>query len=80
MVLFQIESDRGHDERDVPEENVQEEVEDLLKDGDWATLENKDGQTSLLIPKDLPKSEDEAWAERFKAVKSVTATKPARGG
>ena len=67
-----IESERGHDEKDVPAEKVAEEINQQLKDGKWVTVEKKDGSTDLLTsatPTEAPKVEtkaekkDEDWKD-----------------
>ncbi len=86
-----VESPNGHDTIAVPESEVQEAVEKQLKDGKWVTIEKKDGNTELLTEQDIPtqktiseaeveKSDEEAWAEKFESVESVTATNKAKGG
>jgi hypothetical protein len=86
-----VESPNGHDTIAVPENEVQEAVEKELKDGKWVTIEKKDGNTELLAEQDIPtqktiseaeveKSDEEAWAEKFENVESVTATNKAKGG
>ena len=86
-----VESPNGHDTIAVPEHEVQEAVEKELKDGKWVTIEKKDGNTELLTEQDIPtqktiseaeveKSDEEAWAEKFENVESVTATNKAKGG
>lgn len=86
-----VESPNGHDTIAVPENEVQEAVEKELKDGKWVTIEKKDGNTELLTEQDIPtqktiseaeveKSDEEAWAEKFESVESVTATNKAKGG
>ncbi len=88
-----IESKNGHDTLDVPENKVQGEVEKQLKDGKWVTTE-KEGQTEILTKEDMPKSattktidtskvsksQEEEWADKFKNIKSATATEKAKGG
>jgi len=89
-----VESPNGHDTLNVPVNKVQEEVEKQLTDDKWVTTENKDGQTEILTKSDMPKSatqkvldtskvstsQDEEWAEKFKNIKTATATKGAKGG
>lgn len=116
-IPFLVESDNGHDTKEVEKGQVRFEVEKELKDDKWVSLENEDDTTELLTksdipstePKDVPsgeaKPEDWAgvlkpntglgkteakksatssktkeWADKFKKVKSATATKKAVGG
>ena len=85
-----VESPNGHDTIEVPENEVQEEVEKQLKDDKWVTIEKKEG-TELLTAKDIPttktineaeveESDEEKWAEKFENVESITATHKAKGG
>ena len=90
-----VESPRGHDTIEVPENKVQEEVEKQLTDEKWVTTEKENGDTEILTKEDMPKSatqkkvldtskvsksQDEEWAEKFKNIKTATATKGAKGG
>ena len=56
-----IESPNGHDEVTIPDkpEEVQKAVEAQLKDNKWVTLQNKDGTSELLTPKDAPSEDSE---------------------
>ena len=56
-----IESERGHDTIDVPNNpaDIKEAVENQLKDEKWVTVAKEDGSSELLTEKDIPKEEDE---------------------
>jgi len=56
-IPFYIESSNGHDTVEVPEGEVQGEVEKQLVDGRWVTVEKQDGETEILTEKDMPKEE-----------------------
>lgn len=86
-----VESPNGHDTIDVPEDDLQDEVEKQLKDDKWVTTEKEDGSTEILTEADIPKtktlspavlekSEEQEWAEKFEKVKSATVTNKAKGG
>lgn len=75
-----VESKNGHDTFEIPEDEVQDEVEDELEQDKWVTLENEDGSTEILTQKDIPQAPEHEWAEKFRCVKSVTATNKAKGG
>ena len=84
-----IESRNGHDTLNVPEDEVQNEVEKQLKDDKWVTLEKENGNTEILTERDIhktitdditDKTINEEWAEKFKDVKSATITGKAKGG
>lgn len=79
-----IESQDGHEEKEVSQEKVGEEVKKQLEDGKWVSVEKRDGEKELLTQKDLPKGENPEenmkWAERFENTKSVTSTKTVKGG
>ena len=95
-IQFFIEDETGHSTLNVPENKVQEEVEKQLTDEKWVTTEKENGDTEILTKEDIPKSatqkvldtskvstsqsSDDEWAEKFKNVKSATATKGAKGG
>ena len=58
LIPFLIESERGHDEKLVPEEKIGEEIQKELRDGRWVTVEKTDGTTDLLTgatPTEAPK-------------------------
>ncbi len=74
-----IESPNGHDTEDVPENEVQEQAENQLKDDKWVTVEKKDGETKILTEDDMD-SDEQKWAQNFENIKSVTATQKAKGG
>jgi len=77
-----IESKNGHDTKNVPEDRVQEAVEEQLNDEKWVTTEKEDGSTELLTKDDVPiaTDEDTDWANKFKNIKSATATNKIKGG
>lgn len=78
-----IESQDGHEEKEVSQEKVGEEVKKQLEDGRWVSVEKRDGGKELLTQKDLPKENPEEnmkWAERFENTESVTSTKTVKGG
>jgi hypothetical protein len=75
-----VESKNGHDTLDVPDDELQEEVEEQLNEDKWATLEHNNGTTDILTQSDVPKSQEQEWADKFKCVKSVTVTNKAKGG
>jgi len=91
-VPIYVESPKGHDTLNVPEDKVQEEVEKQLKDGKWVTTESEDGSTEILTERDMPKStkkvvsataeksDEQEWADKFETLKSATATSKAKGG
>ena len=54
-----VESERGHDEIDVPKGEEQKAVEGQLKDGKWVTLEKEDGATEILTEEDMPEEDEE---------------------
>lgn len=56
---FYIESENGHDEKEVPAEKAAEEVKKQLEDGKWVTVEKQDGSTEILTGIE-PKKADEA--------------------
>ena len=89
IIPIYIESRNGHDTLNVPEDEVQNEVEKQLKDDKWVTLEKENGNTEILTERDAHKTIaddianktiNEEWAEKFKDVKSVTITGKAKGG
>jgi len=57
-VPFLIESNNGHDEKQVSLGDIQSEVEEQLKQDKWVTIEKKDGSSELLTKQDIP-AEDE---------------------
>ena len=79
-----IESERGHDTADVPQDKVQEKVEEQLKDDKLVTLEKESGETEILTQSDMPteekQQENKDWAEKFEKTKSATATHKSKGG
>ena len=86
-----VESPNGHDTIDVPEDDLQDDVEKQLKDDKWVTTEKEDGSTEILTEADIPKTktlsstvlektEEQEWAEKFENVKSATVTNKAKGG
>lgn len=103
-----IEDKTGHTTKEVPENEVQTEVEQQLKDEKWVTLEKENTQgevqTEILTKEDMPTptptevrnekantlktitaqttamSVEQIWANKFKNVKSATATSKAKGG
>lgn len=91
-VPIYVESPKGHDTLNVPEDKVQEEVEKQLKDGKWVTTESEGGSTEILTEGDMPKStkkvvsataeksDEQEWADKFEKLKSATATSKAKGG
>jgi hypothetical protein len=60
-IRMYIESENGHDEKLVPEEQIGEEIQKELRDGKWVTIEKTDGTTDLLTgsstPAEAPKVE-----------------------
>lgn len=64
-IPFLVESKNGHDEFEVPESKVQEEVSKQLKDDKWVTLEKKDGSSEILTKKDLPQENKPDWKNTF---------------
>lgn len=81
MVKVMVEDNTGHSEKEVPEKDIQAEVEKELQDNKWVTTEKEDGSTEILTKADIPATdEDKAWAEKFENVTSVTATNKVRGG
>jgi hypothetical protein len=63
-----VESEKGHDEIEVPNGEEQKAVEGQLKDGKWVTLEKEDGNTEILTESDIPEEEmDEEDKELMKA-------------
>jgi hypothetical protein len=57
LVTILVESERGHDEFKVPEDEVQKEVETQLNNNRWVTLEHQDGSSELLTKKDIPNAD-----------------------
>lgn len=49
-----IQSDMGHNELNVPKEELPKVVETQLHNGRWVTLERKDGSTEILTNADTP--------------------------
>lgn len=79
-VKFLIESQNGHDEYNVPENKVTQEVTKQLADDKWAVVEKTDGNTEILTKKDIPEKETEtspAWKNVFNADKSAGSNTPA---
>lgn len=68
-----IESENGHDEKLVPESNLQEEVTQQVKDGKWATLEKEDGSTEVITEDDLD-DEDKELAAAWGGLKGDSGT------
>lgn len=61
-----IESKNGHDTLDVPENKLQETVENQLKDDKWVTLEKKDGSSEILTKEDISKTDKKPdWQKTF---------------
>ena len=58
-VPFLIESNNGHDEKQVSLGDIQGEVEAELKKDKWVTIEKTDGSSELLTKKDIPAEDDE---------------------
>lgn len=52
-----VESNQGHDTLNVPANQLQNAVENQLKQDKWATMEKKDGSTEILTKSDIPKQE-----------------------
>ena len=79
-----VESIRGDDRADVPKEQLQNKVEEQLKDDKLVTLEKEDKSTEILTKSDIPPTEAEQkenkeWADKFEATKSATATNKSKG-
>src|SRR3989338_25496 len=76
-----VESKRGHDTLNVPANQLQNAVENQLKDDKWVTMEKKDGNTEILTASDIPKEEktsgNDDWKNSFSANKPAAAAKPA---
>ena len=49
-----VESKKGDDRTDVPQEQLQGKVEEQLNAGKNVTLEKKDGETELVTKQDIP--------------------------
>lgn len=56
-VPFLVEDNNGHSTTNVPEDEVQKEVEEQLKQNKWVTLEHQDGSSELLTKKDIPNAD-----------------------
>jgi len=56
-----VESERGHDTIDVPNNpaDIKEAVENQLKDEKWVTVAKEDGSSELLTEKDILEDEEE---------------------
>lgn len=71
-IPIHIESIRGHDTLEVPEDKVQETVTEQLKQDKWATVEKKDGSTEMLTKADIPAEEEEEekndWKNTFNGI------------
>ena len=52
-----IESKNGHDEIQVPENQIPQKVEEQLQQDKWVTVEKQDGTTELLTKSDIPKTD-----------------------
>lgn len=82
-IPFYIESPNGHDEKLVPEDKVQEEIKEHLKDGNWAAVQTTNNEHKLVTPPVENKEED--WKKAFatvpkkEEVKQVSVTKPMKG-
>ena len=53
-VPFLVESQNGHDEKQINLGDLQNEVEAELKKDKWVTIEKADGSSELLTKKDIP--------------------------
>lgn len=88
MVKFLIESLEGHTEKEVPTEEVKEEIESHLKEGKIVVVENEDSTTQAITSKeqlDIDKEFDEAVnssEEKLDAekVKSAQVVEKLKGG
>ncbi len=75
MIPVWIESDNGHDELNVPEEKLEQEVEKQVKEGNWATVEKTDGSSTILTQKDVKdetggSSKSKDWTSLFAPMRS----------
>ena len=81
IIPVYVESNRGHDTLNVPANQLQNAVENQLKDNKLVTLEKKDGSTEILTASDIPKEEksieNDDWKNSFNANKPAAAVKPA---
>jgi len=92
MTKFLIEDETGHTTKDVPKQEVQQEIEQELVNGKWVTIEQKDGSNEILTEKDIPKPKNadiptdeerkelQDWADKFKKTETATSTLKAKGG
>jgi hypothetical protein len=79
-IKFLIESKNGHDEYNVPENKVAQEVTKHLADDKWAVVEKTDGNSEVLTKTDIPQKESEptpAWKNVFNTNKSTAGGTPA---
>ena len=78
-----IESIRGDDRENVPQEQLQEKVEEQLNNDKLVTLEKENNETEILTKSDIPTEEEQKenkeWAEKFEKTKSATATNKSKG-
>ena len=77
-IKLNIENITGHDIVDVPQDKIQEKVEEQIVSNDRnVTIEKKNGDTEILTQSDIPtdeeRQEQEKWAEKFEDVESATA-------
>jgi hypothetical protein len=52
-----IESENGHDEIQVPENQIQGKIEEQVKQDKWVTIEKQDGATEILTKSDIPQEQ-----------------------
>jgi hypothetical protein len=70
-----VESENGHDTKEIPENEVKEAVKKEIENDRWVYVEKEDGKTEIVA-----NLEDLEWAEKFQNVKSITSTKKVVGG
>ena len=69
MVLFMIESENGHDTKEVPTDEVKDEIQSHLKEGKIVVVE-KDDNTTQMITNEEQLDEDDIDKEFSEAVNS----------
>jgi hypothetical protein len=81
MVLFKIESAEGDTEKLVPENKVVDEVNKLVADDKWVTLEGQNGKSELVTaPIAEPKKPEDTPEENTDWQKSFGGAAPANNG
>lgn len=71
-MMFYIESNNGHDEINVPDDQVAAKVDEQLDAGKWVTVEKQDGSSEILTNKEEAKTVD--WASVFSKKTTPTPT------